>query len=54
MPMVLMNPRQAMVESRTMNTPPRDSKTREYRAVDLSWENFQAPMDKAAKTSMPT
>lgn len=53
-PTVPMNPRHATVDRRMMNTPPRDRSTREYRAVDLIRENFQAPIDRAAKSSMPT
>lgn len=53
MPMALMKPRHATVDSATTNMPPRASKTREYRATDFGWEKFHAPIDIAAKSTIP-
>lgn len=51
--MALMKPRQAAVDSATTNMPPKDSNTREYRATDFGSEKFHAPIETAAKTTMP-
>lgn len=52
--MALMKPRQATVDNATTSVPPKDSNTREYRATDFGCEKFHAPMETAAKSTMPT